>query len=111
MKVYKQKNYRESKFNSIKKSVVFVFILVMLMLPIFVVVNSTIKASHIGSELRDIEDKISQLQTENRKLEGELVKESSLFDIYSNIDKFELKKAEKAIYIQKENSSVAQLPF
>lgn len=108
MKIYKAKQQYQNSFRFSNKKIIVSAFLLLIILPVTLMVVSSIRASHTSSNLREIEDEISFIKNENRKVESEIISQSSLFDVSQNIEDFGLIKAEKVVYIQKDQN-IAQL--
>jgi cell division protein FtsL len=63
-----------------------------------------------GSKFLSLEDEINKVETENRDIRSQLVKEDSLTKLSEKVEEMGLSKPEKIIYLNEEKPLVAKLP-
>jgi len=108
MKIYTSKRKEARQQQSMSRYIVLFLLVSAILLPGALMISSSIQASHQGSILSDIERSISEAKQDIRKLEAEIITESSLSDVAKIAEEEGFVTPDELVYIQKE-SGVAQL--
>lgn len=108
MKVYRAKRKEIHVKHSTSRYIALFLLVSAILLPGALMISSSIQASHQGSILSDIESSISEAKQDIRRLESEIITESSLSDVAKIAEEEGFVSPDELVYIQKE-SGVAQL--
>ncbi len=88
-------------------------VLILLALVIAMSVSISVISGTKGSELSDIENKISKIEDENRELESQIINESSLTNLNKKVESLGLAKPSDVVYLKDQlelTKTLAKLP-